>query len=208
MLKTKDLCFSYNADKTFRFPDLTLGAGASMLVTGASGIGKSTLLRLIAGFIPADSGSILINEQEMVGASANTRDRIRKDHIGMIAQQPRAIQALSVVENLRMVNYLTATSSNAQERTTLLEAIGIGHHADSLPENMSVGEQQRLAIAMATVHRPKLILADEPTSGLDRENCFKVLELMQRQVDEIGASLLLISHDERLFEQIENRVEL
>lgn len=208
MLSTSDLSFAYHGSQAITFPDIQLGSSSSMLITGPSGIGKSTLLKLVAGFLPAASGVIVVAGQSMNKDSAKQRDLIRKKHIGVIAQHPRAIAALTVEENLEMVHFLTSTKSDEIRNLNLLKELGIEKYVKSKPAALSIGEQQRLAIAMATVHKPDLILADEPTSGLDTSNCNKVLDLLSTQVELIGASLLIISHDDRLIKRFENQMEL
>jgi putative ABC transport system ATP-binding protein len=208
MVNASNLTYTYSSKVEFRYPDFRIAERDHLLVTGPSGSGKTTLLNLVAGFLPVQSGSLVINGTEMVGLSARKRDLVRKNNMGIVPQRPRAVQALTLMENMMLVSQLTGTEQTRQEASASLERLGIGKHADRKPEVLSVGEQQRLAIAMASAHRPPIILADEPTSSLDDANASIVVQLLVDQATQIGGALMVISHDQRLVEHFSNRLML
>lgn len=209
MLQTQDLAFSYTPDQSFQFPDLSVEKGGILLILGESGKGKTTFLNLLAGFIRPSSGQILIDGEETNSMSDAKLDVFRGRHIGMVFQSAHFVKALTVEENLKMAQ-LFARSSN--KGTTViretLDRLNLVNKLKDYPHRLSIGEQQRVAIARAVINQPKLILADEPTSALDDKNCEQVLELLKEQAELADASLVIVTHDKRLKDRVENRVEL
>lgn len=208
MIRSTSLEFQYPSGGAFTFPDISLDENESLLVAGPSGSGKTTLLKLIAGFLPVEQGSLMVCGHEMKGRSVRDRDEIRRMHLGVISQRPRAIEALTVLENLRMIATLTRVKVLDSDHVASLKVLGIQEHVNSKPHMLSVGELQRLAIAMATVHKPDIILADEPTSSLDDKNTESVTDLLKEHVALNGGALLVISHDSRLMQHFSDQVRL
>ncbi|MDW3648302.1 MAG: ATP-binding cassette domain-containing protein [Bacteroidia bacterium] len=209
MLQTQALAFSYTPERTFHFPDLDVEKGGSLLILGESGKGKTTFLNLLAGFIRPSSGQIFIDEEEISSMPAASLDIFRGRHIGMVFQSAHFVKALNVEENLKMAQ-LFARSENRGSgiiRDTL-GRLNLGGKLKDYPHRLSIGEQQRVAIARALINQPKVILADEPTSALDDKNCEQVLDLLKEQAEIAGASLVIVTHDKRLKDRIDNRVEL
>ncbi|MEL6533952.1 MAG: ATP-binding cassette domain-containing protein [Bacteroidota bacterium] len=208
MLRTQSLFFAYNPGTEFRFPDIELDAGENLLVLGESGIGKTTLLHLMAGLLPPNAGKVDLNGTVLHELSVTQLDRFRGENIGLVYQRPHFIKALSLEENLALVQYLAGKSQDKKRRQEVTDSLGIGHKLREKPHNLSQGEQQRAAIALAVINRPQVILADEPTASLDNKNCTKVADLFQEQAAATGARLIIITHDERLKQQFQNTLTL
>jgi len=208
MFKTQSLFFAYDQDTEFHFPDIELGAGENLLILGESGIGKTTLLHLIAGLLRPKSGKIELMGTVLHELSSTKLDRFRGRHIGIVFQKPHFVQALSVQENMALVQYLAKKTQDKKRIKEVLESLGIGNKLHEKPNNLSQGEQQRASIALAVVNNPQLILADEPTSSLDDKNCAKVADLLKEQAQLTGAPLLIITHDQRLKEQFQKAITL
>jgi putative ABC transport system ATP-binding protein len=208
MLKTRSLFFAYNKNTDFRFPDIDLGTGERLLVLGESGIGKTTLLHLIAGLLRPVSGSIEIMGTMIQNLPSVQMDRFRGKNIGLVFQRPYFVKALNLKENLALVEFLAGKRKDEKRIIQILDSLGIAHKGSEKPYRLSQGEQQRAAIALAMINHPKLILADEPTSSLDNKNCDKVAALLQEQASASGAQLIIITHDQRLKEQFQNTLTL
>ncbi len=208
MIRTENLNHTYDGNNTINFPDINLGKGEKMLLLGQSGCGKTTLLHLLGGLMQAKKGDITIGETRISGLSQSGLDKFRGKHIGIIFQKPHFVSALTVMENLLLTQKLGGLKSNKSEIKGLLEKLNIGHKSNSKTKNLSQGEQQRVAIARALVNQPDVILADEPTSALDDKNTEEVIALLEQQAAEYNATLIIVTHDNRLKERFQNRIEL
>ncbi len=187
---------------------LDLQEGEVLVLLGTSGSGKSTLLNLIAGLEYPDAGDVRIIGQSLTAMSEQQRTLFRRRHIGIVFQFFNLIQTLSVRENLLLpvqLNGLTTTDSETDE---LLDQLGLSRYADRWPEQLSGGEQQRVAIGRALIHRPTLLLADEPTGSLDNDTAERVTGLLFEQVRRRRQSLLLVTHNEALAEQADRVLQL
>ncbi|WPR76747.1 ABC transporter ATP-binding protein [Algoriphagus sp. NG3] len=207
MLKTNALSFEYDANNRFEFPDLSVEEGADLLILGESGIGKTTFLHLIAGLLPPKTGKIFIDETDITRLTGKELDAFRGKNIGIVFQRPHFIHSLTLGENLAMIQYL-GKKSDPDRIKSVLDGLGLLSKINDRPHLLSQGEQQRAAIALAVVNQPKLILADEPTAALDDKNCIKVMELLRSQTKSNKASLIIITHDQRLKAQFNNAVTL
>ncbi|GAA0196179.1 ABC transporter ATP-binding protein [Fulvivirga kasyanovii] len=208
MLKTKSLHFAYNPHQKFHFPDFELRHKENMLILGESGIGKTTLLHLLAGLLAPASGTVQLDGTDFSGLSSGKLDRFRGNHIGIVFQRPRFIQALTLEENLYLAQYLANKKRDDNRLSEVLKRLGIARHRKARAHRLSQGEQQRAAIALALINHPSLILADEPTSSLDDKNCSAVSELLLEQAEATAAMLVVITHDQRLKEIFHNTLEL
>jgi putative ABC transport system ATP-binding protein len=176
-----------------------LAAGEQLALHGESGCGKSTFLQLLAGYLLPDSGQIQVDGTELTTLSESARDRFRAERIGFIFQSCNLLQGCTVLENVLLGSCFGKGEDPAFARH-LLERVGLGSHCNDHPRQLSLGQQQRVAVARALVGRPALVLADEPTSSLDHENASMVSQLIREMCTENGAALLLVSHDVRVLE--------
>lgn len=182
--------------------DLEIQAGEIVILTGPSGSGKTTLLTLLGGLRAAQSGSLKILGQEILGASKQQLSQLRSN-IGYIFQAHNLMSFLTAKQNVRMSlelhdhfldQDLDAISSN------MLTAVGLGDRINYYPDELSGGQRQRVAIARALASHPKIILADEPTAALDKKSGRDVVEIMQRLAKEQGCTILLVTHDNRILD--------
>ncbi len=208
MLKTRNLKYRYSGGTSFDFPDIEVGEQEEWLLIGPSGSGKTTLLNLIAGFLAPENGTVSIDGTDFTSLSSAARDKFRGRVMGMVFQSSHFIASLTVEQNLLLAQSLSGKKKSKQQARELLQRLGIGDKNKRKPHQLSVGEQQRASIARALVTKPKLILADEPTSALDDQNCDEVVNLLREQAKESGASLLIVTHDNRLKDLVEKRIEL
>lgn len=207
MIKTKGVEFNYDNQVFFKFQDINLKSSENLLIIGSSGIGKTTLLHLLAGLLESSSGSIKLFEKELSELSSHQLDRFRKNNIGIVFQRPHFVNSLTVKENLQLAQYIANKKDNNRIEN-ILKNLNILDKSDKKTNQLSQGEKQRASIALAIVNSPKLILADEPTSSLDDINCDNVIKLLKKQATDFGAQLIVITHDSRLKKHFKNSIEL
>jgi len=207
MIITKGLNFKYNEQASFSFPDINLGKEENLLIIGSSGIGKTTLLHLLAGLLESNSGSINLYGQDISKLTQHQIDKFRGQNIGIVFQKPHFVNSLTVKENLQLAQYL-GNKKDQNRIIDILSSLDILDKENKKPKKLSQGEKQRASIAMAIVNSPKLILADEPTSSLDDENCDRVIKLLKKQASEFKAQLIVITHDNRLKKHFKKSIKL
>ena len=207
MIKTKGVEFNYDNQVFFKFQDINLKSSENLLIIGSSGIGKTTLLHLLAGLLESSSGSIKLFEKELSDLSSHQLDKFRKNNIGIVFQRPHFVNSLTVKENLQLAQYIANKKDNNRIEN-ILKNLNIFDKSDKKTNQLSQGEKQRASIALAIVNSPKLILADEPTSSLDDINCDNVIKLLKKQATDFGAQLMVITHDSRLKKHFKNSIEL
>jgi lipoprotein-releasing system ATP-binding protein len=208
MVATQNIHFSYGKNTDFAFPDLNAKAGQTLLITGGSGKGKTTLLHLLGGLLRPASGKIFIDETDIGLLADRKRDRFRGQHIGIVLQQSHFVAALSVIDNVALASWL-ATGKHANEKARqLLTQLGLESQLDKLPSQLSIGQQQRVSIARALINSPKLLLADEPTSSLDDENAVIVADMLSALAKQFGTALVIVTHDRRLKDRFPNQISL
>lgn len=206
MLETKALSFQYNPDREFKYPDILVAAGQTLLVLGNSGSGKTTFLHLLAGLLKPTGGKVLFTDEKLTLTSQN--DRFRGKHVGLVFQQPYFVNSLNVIDNLVVASKMAGVPLDKNRGIELLDNLGIADRVNNQPKELSVGEQQRVSIARALINRPSVVLADEPTSSLDDENCRVVAEMLAQNCKNQGAALIIVTHDQRLIEHANSVIRI
>ena len=180
-------------DATVHFP-----SGDFVSIVGPSGSGKSTLLLMLGGMLSPTAGRVLLEGQSLYDLTYDGRARLRRQRIGFVFQTFNLIPYLTALENVKVPLYLSGTSDAAQETkaTALLERVGLGDRLDHKPGELSVGQQQRVALARMLANDPAVILADEPTGNLDPETGQQVIQFFE-QFNEEGRTIIMVTHDPR-----------
>jgi putative ABC transport system ATP-binding protein len=176
--------------------DLELAAGDYVAIMGESGVGKSTLLNLIAGLDRPDAGTLRLGGADLTALDDDALTVLRRERLGFVFQAFHVLPYLTVAQNVALPLSLLGVAVGERESRTadMLAAVGLADRAASLPRELSGGELQRVAIARALVHRPMLVLADEPTGNLDPESAASILALFRDQVKGRGAAGILVTH--------------
>lgn len=176
-------------------PEFSIAAGEQVSLIGTSGGGKTTLLHLIAGLLTPDSGSIQVDGMELTRLSEQGRDRFRASAIGYVFQTFNLLPAFSALENVKLGMAFGRGGQDAARAKDLLDRVGLADRAAYRPSQLSVGQQQRVAIARSLAGQPKLLLADEPTANVDPVSAESVLELIRASCQQENVSLLMVTHD-------------
>jgi len=186
---------------------LEIAAGEYVAVIGESGIGKSTLLNVIAGLEPVDSGRVFFEQTEITGLDDDAAALLRRDRFGFVFQAFHVLPQLTVEQNVGLP-LLLRRKANSEAVRKIIASVGLSGREQSPPRELSGGELQRVAIARALVGEPSLVLADEPTGNLDPENARQVLELFRFQVKQRGATAILATHSEQAAAGCDRRFRL
>jgi putative ABC transport system ATP-binding protein len=208
LLEIENLHYNINEKPLFAGFNLSIEEQSHHLLVGPSGSGKTTLINLICGLLSPEKGVIRVADHDIASISESARDKIRREHIGIVFQTLRLVSALDLSANLLLAQRLSRGTTDAPLIASLLERLGIAHRARAKPHQMSQGEAQRAAIARALVTRPRLLIADEPTSALDETNTQQVADLLLECATDYGVTLLIATHDDRLTPVFPNRIAL
>jgi putative ABC transport system ATP-binding protein len=208
----RDLFKSYPAPggqrvDVLRIPAFELGAGQQVAIRGESGLGKTTLMHIIAGILEPDSGFVAVGGAEVTGLSESGRDRLRAERLGYVFQTFNLLQGLTALENV-MLGLAFGKGAEPKAALEALDRVGLAERAHYLPRQLSTGQQQRVAVARALANRPCLILADEPTGNLDAARGRKIIQLLRDSASALGSALLVASHDPEVLGSFEQVIDL
>ena len=216
-LRVQDLSLAYDrAGVRQRVLDglaFELDTGSSLALFGPSGSGKTSLLNVIAGLLRPDAGKVLLwlgdgDPLDMASADEAARTRVRRAHLGIVFQFFNLIPTLTLRENCLLPLELNGLPRNSEAVDSALQALGLADKANAFPDQLSGGEQQRVAVLRALAHKPSLVLADEPTGNLDAKNSQAVADLLWRSVGEAGSSLLIATHSAMLAERADRVLKM
>jgi putative ABC transport system ATP-binding protein len=207
-----------NVKKSYREPDggrlqildvprLELAAGEQAVIRGRSGGGKTTLLNAIAGLTTVDEGRIVVNGTDVTRLPEAVRDRFRARNIGFVFQTFNLLPSFTALENVQLGMTFTGQRNDPKRAADLLNRVGLKHRLSHKPAALSVGEQQRVAVARALVNRPGLVLADEPTANIDPAHQQQVVDLLREVCSAENVAMLLVTHAPEVasqFDRVEN----
>jgi len=210
VLEATNLCKSYDDGGGKRLDvlkdvNIAIKAGEKVAIVGASGSGKSTLLHMLGGLDTPTSGDVFIDEKNLSRMSENKRCRLRNNYLGFIYQFHHLLAEFSAQENVAMPALIRGTrpSQAMNKASILLDKVGMTRRVHHKPSELSGGERQRAAIARAVINEPRCICADEPTGNLDRATANQVVQVLMRLNDEIGTSLVVVTHDMELAKKMD-----
>lgn len=189
--------------------NVEIGTGEFVSIVGPSGSGKSTLLLMLGGMLSPTSGKVTLQGLSLYDLSPNERARMRKQHVGFVFQSFNLVPYLTALENVMIPLYLSGAAKDVQESraTELLERVGLGDRLDHKPSELSIGQQQRVALARMLGNDPQLILADEPTGNLDPETSSLVLDFFEQFISE-GRTIVMVTHDPRAAERARRKLRI
>ena len=208
MLRIENIKKSYSQPDGSRveiidIPQFEIAEGERMVLIGPSGCGKSTLLHTIAGITAPDSGKVYLDGVELTKYSEAGRDKIRADKLGYVFQTFNLLPAFTALENVVLGMSFSSKSRSPTRARTLLERVGLGHCLGNKPGALSVGEQQRVAVARALANRLKLLLADELTANFDPQNQQQIVYLISQTCKEENIALLMVTHSMEVARQFD-----
>jgi putative ABC transport system ATP-binding protein len=198
VIETRALRYEYPAGPALSFHDVDVPQGATLLLRGNSGAGKSTWLALAAGLLTPTVGEVVIAGQPLTRLSRTARDAWRARHIGFLPQKLHLSDALTVERNLALAFYASGVPENSVTLQRALQLLGVADLAQRRPSQLSGGQAQRVALARTILMEPKVILADEPTASLDDEAALTGLRLLENCAFQCNATLVIATHDRRV----------
>jgi putative ABC transport system ATP-binding protein len=198
------------AVRALRGIDLDVHNGEMLMLVGPSGCGKTTLISVMAGVLDRDGGDCTVFGSDYAKMSSGQKTSFRAKHIGFVFQSFNLIPTLTIAENVSVPLLINGVPRRraVKEASELLAQVGLGDRVDNLPNKLSGGQQQRVAIARALVHKPRLLVCDEPTSALDHVTGQKVMELLRNVAARNDLSLVVVTHDQRIFEFADRIAEM
>ena len=189
-------------------PAFALAEGEQCALEGQSGSGKSTLLHVISGIMRPDAGRVTIDGVDITRLDEARRDRVRADKLGLVFQQFNLLPGFTALENVLVAMSFGSGRPDRWRAADLLAAVGLSHRLHHKPAELSIGQQQRVAVARALANRPRAILADEPTASVDAAHQRQVIDLVRGTCTEQGVALLLVTHDPAVAAQFPRRLRL
>jgi len=213
MLKMEEVSKSYRhrgqVVKALDGATLDIPNGDFLSVVGPSGSGKSTLLLMLGGMLSPSAGRVILDDRSIYDLGSDRRARLRKENIGFVFQTFNLVPYLTALENVQIPLFLTGMDDKSQDEraTALLERVGLGDRTDHKPTELSVGQQQRVALARMLANDPAVILADEPTGNLDPETADQVIGFFE-EFNREGRTIVMVTHDPRAAERAKRTVRL
>ena len=208
MVESRGLRYQYPGGPLLAFDDLEAPQGATVLLHGASGAGKSTWLALAAGLLTPSAGALVVAGQPLAALSRTGRDAWRARNLGFLPQKLHLSEALSVERNLALAYFAAGVPEDRAAVQRALDVLGVGELAGRRPSQLSGGQAQRVALARTILMQPKVILADEPTASLDDEAALTGLKLLEDCAFRCNATLVIATHDRRITARIPNQFSL
>ena len=210
LLEIQNLAKSYpspggGCTQVLHMPEFEMAQGERIAIHGESGSGKTTFLHLVAGILRPDTGSISLDGKLITQLAEPERDRLRATSIGYVFQTFNLLQGFTCLENV-LLGMSFGPGTDFSRARELLFKVGLGDRLEHYPRQLSIGQQQRVAVARALANRPKLVLADEPTGNLDPSNSQTAIDLIQQLCESDGAGLLLVSHDTKIVDALPKKV--
>lgn len=197
-----------NTVKALDGVELQVQKGEFLAICGSSGSGKSTLLHMLGGLDKPTEGEVIINQKNITKLNDKELTVFRRNHIGFVFQNYNLVPVLSVFDNIMLPSNLAKMEVDKKYVDNIIEVLGLKEKLRSFPNQLSGGQQQRVAIARALIMKPDVILADEPTGNLDSRNGKEVLELFQRSIRDMGQTLVMITHNEKIAEMAERCIQI
>ena len=213
MLRMEEVCKSYQhrgqVVKALDGATVEIPKGDFVSIVGPSGSGKSTLLLMLGGMLSPSSGRVLMGDESIYDLSSDGRARWRKENIGFVFQTFNLVPYLTALENVQIPLFLAGMDDSSQDEkaTALLERVGLGDRLDHKPTELSVGQQQRVALARMLANDPAVILADEPTGNLDPETADRVIRFFE-EFNEEGRTIVMVTHDPKAAERAKKTLRL
>jgi ABC-type lipoprotein export system ATPase subunit len=210
-VRLSEVQFSYPGERAFgmQIETLEIPAGECAAIVGPSGSGKTTLLGLVAGILEPQAGTVLVGDAWLNRMNEAARRRFRIHRVGQVFQAFELLEYLTVTDNLLLAGHIgSSVDKQTRERASeLLASVGLQDKAGAHPAELSHGERQRVAVCRAMLNQPELLLADEPTGNLDAANKQNVVDLLIRQANEHGSTLLMVTHDRSLLGSFERVID-
>lgn len=197
-----------NTVKALDGVDLQVQKGEFVAICGSSGSGKSTLLHMLGGLDKPTEGAVIIGQKNITGLDDKELTVFRRNHIGFVFQNYNLVPVLSVLDNILLPSRLAKRKIDKGYVDNVIGVLGLKEKLKSFPNQLSGGQQQRVAIARALIMKPEVILADEPTGNLDSRNGNEVLELFQKSIKDMGQTLIMITHNDKIAQMAERCIQL
>lgn len=200
MLSAKDIHKKFGPVEVLKGVDITINRGEIVSIVGPSGSGKSTLLHILGTLDKPDRGEVFLNNESISGLQGNRLANFRNKHIGFVFQFHHLLPEFSALENVCIPGWLASRSKNEvkQRAEELLNILGLSHRLENKPNQLSGGEQQRVAVARALINKPDIVFADEPTGNLDTANAKELHQLFFDLRKELDQTFLIVTHNEEL----------
>lgn len=210
MLKAANLVKKYGDLTVVNDVSLTVAKGELISITGASGVGKSTLLHLLGALDKPNQGSVRIDGTDVFSLSSKKQAKFRNEQLGFVFQFHHLLPEFSAVENVAMPLWIGGKSKKQglKEAAEILELVGLAARINNKPSELSGGEQQRVAIARALINKPAIVMADEPTGNLDSTNAAAIHEIFVRLSKDLGQTFILVTHNKELAAMTDRNLEM